>query len=199
MMTLFVNPAEPLIKSWPTLGWRDRAFVILSFGPAICALFAPSLPWFEVMSRKAAPLLDIIELGRGRPWVLFTGMPYPATLRLFGDVSGVMAVLTFIMFLSSLGLNNLWARLKVCKERFKDPNRLYVFKKMYYISVCTFLLAAILFLYVGIVHFILPAPIVITYPLQFAWHVLLASATPWCLFLFAYFLGFFLYFRFFVV
>jgi hypothetical protein len=122
-----LNPLDQIVKSWPTSGWRDRAFVILSFGPAICAFFAPSLPWFEAAARKAAPLLDIIELGRGRPWVLFTGMPYPATLRLFGDVSGVAAVFIFVIFLiiiSSAGF-----RLKSWKKALANKNYLYMFKK----------------------------------------------------------------------
>jgi hypothetical protein len=65
--------------------------------------------------------------------------------------------------------------------------------------MATSLLMAILFLYAGITHFILSAPIVVAYPLQFAWHVALASGTPWCFFSFACLLGCFLYLRIFAV
>jgi len=74
-----------------------------------------------------------------------------------------------------------------------------VIKKGYYIGLCSFLLMSILFLYVGMVHFILPAPIEVAYPLQFAWHVCLASFAPCGLLLSILFTGYVLYFRIFVV
>ncbi|MDR0457858.1 MAG: hypothetical protein LBH10_02340 [Burkholderiaceae bacterium] len=86
-------------KEWVEASLLHRIWMVLACYPAVCALFAPSLPWFETMSRKAAPLLDLIELGRGRPWVVFTGMPCPATLRLFGDVCGINAVLVLLLSL----------------------------------------------------------------------------------------------------
>jgi hypothetical protein len=97
-----LNPLESLAQLWskkPKI--RERIFMTLLYSPAVCVLFVFSLipNYFEAMSLKASKMLDLIELGRGKPWVVFSGLPYPASLRLFGDACGVIAVLFVLMFL----------------------------------------------------------------------------------------------------
>ena len=193
-----LNPFEPLInKSWlRKLSLWERIFLIIWIFPAVCALLIfPLIPnYFEAMSYKASGLLDVIELGRSRPWVVFTGLPYPATLRLFGDISSVVAVLLVLMILIHPTSLVLTKKSENWKERIKNPNSSYWCGSLGY---CLFIIC--IFLYIGVVHFILPALITIAYPLQFAWHVLLVSGVPWCTIDLFFLIGYILYSRLFVV
>jgi len=49
----------------------------------------------EACSTKLNPMLDWVQLGRSKPWVSFQGLPYPATLHMFGNMCGVVGVVLF--------------------------------------------------------------------------------------------------------
>jgi len=166
------NPPEPSAQRKPKkLRSSDYVIYTLLFFQAACAgLIFPLIPdYFEAMSLKAGSLLDVIELGRARPWVIFTGMPYPATLRLFGDVCGVMAVLIVLTFILSNPVSIVssgnW------KERIKNPNSSY-----WYISLIGLSLLNCIGLYLGSVFFITPLPFKVTDPSKLGFYI--SAITP---------------------
>jgi hypothetical protein len=208
----FLNPFEPLANRWPKK-FKSQNYIIytlLIFSVACVGLVFPLIPnYFEAMSLKASNLLDIIELGRARSWVVFTGMPYPATLRLFGDMCGVMAVLFVLMFLlsnpASLVSSGRW------EERIKDPNSSY-----WYLSLGICLSIGCIFLCLSAIYFILPLPtkvgdptqlifyiaviipVKIANPLRLAFQVAAISAMPYLAFMLFFSSGYILYCRIFI-
>jgi len=161
------NPSEPSDQRRPKkLKSSDYVGYTLLFFPAACAgLVFPLIPdHFEAMSLKAGSLLDVIELGRARPWVIFTGMPYPATLRLFGDVCGVAAVLLVLTFILSnpvsLVSSGNW------KERIKNPNSSY-----WRLSLSILLVLNCICLYLSAVFFITPLPVKVTDPSKLGFYI----------------------------
>jgi len=186
------NPSEPSAQKRPKkLKLWEYIFIFLLIFPAACAgLVFPLIPdYFEAMSFKASNLLNIIELGRARPWVIFTGMPYPATLRLFGDVCGVVGVLILLIVLMNLSLFILPEKFK---RQLKDPDYSSWFK-----NLCWSLLISCGGILGFKIYFI--APVNIDAPLRLAWYISIASATLFVVFFGIFLTGYILYCRIFVV
>jgi hypothetical protein len=209
----FLNPFEPLAGRWKgKLNLQNRILYVLLLLPAICAgLIFPLIPdYFEAISLKASKLLDVIELGRARPWVIFTGMPYPATLRLFGDVSGVVAVLLVLVFLLS---NPVWlvTASEKWKEKIKNPNSSYWYASL---GFCLFMgcffmcLSAVYFIFhlptkIGdptqlIFYIAVIIPVKVVNPSQLVFYIAAASIMPYFSFLLLFLSGYILYCRFFI-
>jgi hypothetical protein len=193
--------ADQLEKiDWKNLDLRSCILLTLIIAPAACVAFIfPLIPdYFEAISLKASSLLDVIELGRGRPWVFFAGIPYPATLRLFGDVSGMASVLILLTILTTPKLFTISEKWKALIRYLKHSHS-DLYKKNWYVGLCGCLLLICIFPYQAINHFILPSIINISnHPLSFAWHVYLASLSPFGAILSIYLLIMVLYSRFFV-
>jgi hypothetical protein len=208
----FPNPSELLTNKEPKKSkLQDYIGLTLLFFQTACAgLIFPLVPnYFETMSLKASKLLDVIELGRGRPWVIFTGIPYPATLRLFGDISGVVAVLLVLVFLLSNPVSLFSSEWR--KERIKDPNSSY-----WYINLGGCLFMGCICLCLSAVYFIFPlptkagdptqltfyiAPIIpvkIANSPQLAFHIAATSIMPYFTSMFFFLSGYILYCRFFI-